>query len=166
MAKDKKKFKDTLFGKIIEKAGGIITDVPKIMGQVATGNYVGAIATAAGNLAGSKDEKSNEILNELTIKSKEIELELSRVELEEFKVQEENITSRWDIDSKSESWLSKNIRPLVVANFTLLIDFVLIASQFGRPIAEAYLPILMTMGVTAIGGYFTLREYGKSKKNK
>ena len=62
---------------------------------------------------------------------------------------------------QSDSWLSKNIRPLVVANFTILIDFVILASQFGRPLGEAYLPILMTMGVTAIGGYFTLREYGK-----
>lgn len=77
---------------------------------------------------------------------------------------EQEITKRWESDNKSSDWLARNIRPLVVANFTLLIDFVLIASQFGRPIAEAYLPILMTMGVTAIGGYFTLREYGKNKK--
>ncbi len=33
----------------------------------------------------------------------------------------------------------------------------------GRPLGEAYLPLVMTMGVTVIGGYFTLREYGKTK---
>jgi len=79
---------------------------------------------------------------------------------------ERELTKRWELDTKSEDWLPRNVRPLVVANFTLLIDFVLIASQFGRPIAEAYLPLLMTMGVTAIGGYFTVREIGKTNKNK
>ena len=79
---------------------------------------------------------------------------------------ERELTKRWELDTKSEDWLPRNVRPLVVANFTILIDFVLIASQFGRPIAEAYLPLLMTMGVTAIGGYFTVREIGKTNKNK
>lgn len=87
-------------------------------------------------------------------------LELLKLDIQ----QAEQITRRWESDNKSNDWLPRNIRPLVVANFTLLIDFVLIASQFGRPIAEDYLPILMTMGVTSIGGYFTLREYGKTKK--
>ena len=36
--------------------------------------------------------------------------------------------------------------------------------MWGKPLAESYLPILMTLGVTATGGYFTLREYGKKKK--
>ena len=90
--------------------------------------------------------------------------EMMLAEMQKDVEQERELTKRWESDNKSGDWLPRNIRPLVVANFTLLIDFVLIASQFGRPIAEAYLPILMTMGVTAIGGYFTLREYGKSKK--
>ena len=77
---------------------------------------------------------------------------------------EQELTKRWESDNKSGDWLPRNIRPLVVANFTILIDFVIIASQFGKPLGEAYLPILMTMGVTAIGGYFTLREYGKKNK--
>ena len=64
---------------------------------------------------------------------------------------------------KFGSILTRNVRPLVVANFTLLIDFLLISSQYGRPLGEAYLPLVMTLGITVIGGYFTLREYGKTK---
>ena len=94
----------------------------------------------------------------------ETEKEMLLAELEKDVRHEEELTKRWELDMSSDSWLSKNIRPLVVANFTILIDFVIIASQFGQPLGEAYLPILMTMGVTAIGGYFTLREYGKVKK--
>lgn len=80
--------------------------------------------------------------------------------------QEQERTKRWEADMLSDSWLSKNIRPLVVANFTLLIDVVVISSIWGRPLAEAFLPLLMTMGVTAIGGYFTAREIGQNTKTK
>ena len=79
---------------------------------------------------------------------------------------EKELTKRWDSDNKSQDWLPRNIRPLVVANFTVLIDFVIIASQLGVELKEAYLPLLMTMGVTVIGGYFTLREYGKANKKR
>ena len=75
--------------------------------------------------------------------------------------QERELTKRWESDNNSQDWLPRNIRPLVVANFTLLIDVVILSSMWGKPLGEAYLPILMTMGVTVIGGYFTLREYGK-----
>ena len=99
---------------------------------------------------------------EMTEQQKEILLSEIQKDVE----YERELTKRWELDTKSEDWLPRNVRPLVVANFTILIDFVLIASQFGRPIAEVYLPILMTMGVTAIGGYFTVREIGKTNKNK
>lgn len=79
---------------------------------------------------------------------------------------DKELTKRWESDNKSEDWLPRNIRPLVVANFTLLIDIVIMSSMWGKPLGEAYLPILMTMGVTVIGGYFTLREYGKTSKLK
>ena len=52
---------------------------------------------------------------------------------------------------------------IVVLNFTVLIDIVIISSMTGKELPDQYLPILMTMGITAIGGYFTLREYGKNK---
>tara|TARA_R110002020_G_scaffold76193_3_gene193402 strand:+ start:1002 stop:1472 length:471 start_codon:yes stop_codon:yes gene_type:complete len=86
---------------------------------------------------------------------------LKQLDLDMIEAQE--VTKRWQADMSSGDWLAKNIRPLVVANFTLLIDFVIISSIWGKSLGEAYLPLLMTMGVTAIGGYFTLREYGKSK---
>lgn len=76
---------------------------------------------------------------------------------------ERELTKRWESDNKSQDWLPRNVRPLVVLNFTLLIDLVIINGMWGRPLGEVYLPLLMTMGVTAIGGYFTLREFGKTK---
>ena len=80
--------------------------------------------------------------------------------------QERELTKRWESDNKSQDWLPRNIRPLAVANFTLLIDIVILSSMWGKPLGEAYLPLLLTMGMTVIGGYFTLREFGKNKEIK
>ena len=77
---------------------------------------------------------------------------------------ERELTKRWESDNNSQDWLPRNIRPLAVLNFTLLIDIVILSSMWGKKLGEAYLPLLLTMGMTVIGGYFTLREFGKTKK--
>jgi len=100
--------------------------------------------------------------NKMSPEQKEIIIEGINKDIE----QERELTKRWESDNKSQDWLPRNIRPLVVANFTLLIDVVILSSMWGKPLGEAYLPILMTMGVTVIGGYFTLREYGKKNNTK
>lgn len=123
------------------------------------------ILNLAGNVTGIEglNKLSDAISNDKQLTELDKQLLLSEIQKDiEF---ERELTKRWQSDMSSDSWLSKNVRPLVVINFTLLIDFVIIASQFGKPLAEPYLPILMTMGVTAIGGYFTLREFGKTKSN-
>ena len=138
----------TFLGNALRTIVDISPELLSIVGTVVPGAE--GLSSLIGKVIGDKDtpQATKEIL--IAEINKDIAVEIE-------------ITKRWEADSKSSDWLPRNIRPLVVANFTLLIDFVLIASQFGRPIAEAYLPILMTMGVTAIGGYFTLREYGKTK---
>ena len=78
---------------------------------------------------------------------------------------EKQITKRWLSDNKGDHWLPKLIRPLTLANFVILIDIVVISSIWGQSIDEAFLPLLITMGVTVVGGYFTVREIGKSKGN-
>lgn len=141
--------KGTFFGNLLRGALSL--------GKVISPNLVGAITNATGFgdipiIKGLIGQEPNLTQEDKEVLFKEIDKDIKL---------EQELTKRWELDTKSQDWLPRNIRPLVVANFTLLIDFVLVASQFGRPIAEAYLPILMTMGVTAIGGYFTLREYGK-----
>ena len=110
----------------------------------------------------------NEIIKTISIDKDltESNKEMLVAEIQKDVEQERELTKRWESDNKSQDWLPRNIRPLVVANFTLLIDIVILSSMWGKPLGEAYLPILMTMGVTVIGGYFTLREYGKSNRKK
>ena len=99
---------------------------------------------------------------ELSVEDKEMLI----AEMQKDVEHERELTKRWESDNKSEDWLPRNIRPLAVLNFTILIDVVILSSMWGKPLGEVYLPILMTMGLTVIGGYFTLREFGKTKNKK
>ena len=164
--KEKKAFKDTLFGKIVIKAGDIVTDVPKIMGQLSTGNYMGAVATLAGNLEGSKDPKAPKILNELILKMEQIKLELAKVELEEFRIGEENVTTRWTADMASDSWLSKNIRPMGMAWVLLLTTVLMIVTWSGVNTPLQVITMFGGLATTITGGYYVLRTVEKRNNNK
>lgn len=86
MSKEKKAFKDTTFGKILSKAGGLIVDAPGIILKATVGgDPMGAVGDVIKELSGSKDPKAKEIITELDLKRAEIELEFSKVELEETK---------------------------------------------------------------------------------
>jgi hypothetical protein len=78
---------------------------------------------------------------------------------------EKQITKRWISDNKQGHWLPALIRPLTLANFVILVDIVVLSSIWGKSIDEAFIPLVLTLGVTVIGGYFTVREIGKSKGN-
>lgn len=144
----------TFVGNLLRTIVGVSPEILNILGTVTGVEGLNKLGDAIrGNSSIAQSDKDL-LLKELE-KDIVIEQEISKREIE--------ISKRWEYDMKYGSWLARNIRPLVVANFTLLIDIILITSQWGRPLGEAYLPLVMTMGVTVIGGYFTLREYGKTK---
>lgn len=142
----------TFFGNLLRGAVSI--------GKELSPNLIGVIANATG--IGDVKDIAAAILTEPNL-SPEDAIVLSK-ELDKDIAEMREITDRWISDNKSQDWLPRNIRPLVVANFTILIDIVIISSIWGKDLGEAYIPILMTMGVTVIGGYFALREYGKANK--
>jgi len=166
MGKEKKAFKETLFGKIVNKAGGIVKDLPKVVGQVAAGNYIGAIATVAGDLASSDSPEAPAILNELTLKMAEIELELAKIELEEFVVAETNTTKRWEADMHSDSWLSKNIRPLGMSWVLIMTTILLVVAWFKVETPEAVLMMFGGLSTSITGGYYVLRTVEKRNTKK
>jgi len=148
----------TFLGNALRTLVDVSPELLSIIGTVVPG--VEGLSSIASKILGDKDtpEATKEILLSEIQKDIAVEVEITKREAE--------ITKRWDSDNKQQDWLPRNIRPLVVANFTILIDYVIISSIWGKPLGEVYLPILMTMGITAIGGYFTLREFGKAKNIK
>jgi hypothetical protein len=145
----------TFVGKLLRGIVGVSPDILNILGTVTGVDGLNKLGDAIRGNVNIPQSDKDLLLAEID-KDIEVAREISKREIE--------ITKRWEVDMKFGSQLTRNIRPLVVLNFTILIDFLLISSQYGRPLAEAYLPLVMTMGVTVIGGYFTLREYGKTKQ--
>ena len=76
------------------------------------------------------------------------------------------ITERWKLDMQSDSFLSKNIRPLVLTYLTVIFT---VLSFFdgnigGFQVDEAYIPIFQSLLITVYGAYFVGRTWEKSKK--
>ena len=84
-----------------------------------------------------------------------------------FEVDQTNITDRWNADMASDSWLSKNIRPLsLVAIFTGYFLFSMM-SAFGLNANEAYVNLLGQWGMLVMGAYFggrTIEKLAEMKK--
>jgi hypothetical protein len=77
------------------------------------------------------------------------------------------VTERWKLDMQSDSFLSKNIRPLVMVFLTSM--FTILAFTDGNigqfSIQKEYIPIFQTLLITVYGAYFVGRTWEKGKNN-
>ena len=79
---------------------------------------------------------------------------------------EKNITARWQVDLKSDSWLSKNVRPLVLI-FLIVCTMLLIFIDAGAikfEVKNTWVDLLQLVLITVIGAYFGGRSLEKVKK--
>jgi len=96
-----------------------------------------------------------------------VEKEMLVKELEQDVIEMQEVTKRWDSDMSSDSWLSKNIRPLSLAFLTLslFIYVILDSSLEGFKIAEQWISLLGNLLMLVYGGYFGARTLEKIRKN-
>jgi hypothetical protein len=106
------------------------------------------------NLTTSKEEK--------LAAEQEIKQLISNHELEVQK----QVTNRWEADMKSDSWLSKNVRPLVL--IFLVVSTVLMifidAGTINFVVEPKWTDLLQLVLITVIGAYFGGRSLEKTKK--
>ena len=79
---------------------------------------------------------------------------------------EKEISSRWNADMKSDSWLSKNIRPMILAFLvvsTVLMIFI-DAGVIAFEVKDTWVDLLQLVLITVIGAYFGGRSLEKTKK--
>ena len=79
---------------------------------------------------------------------------------------EKNITARWKADMNSDSWLSKNVRPMTLIFLvvcTVLMIFI-DAGSISFVVEEKWTDLLQLVLITVIGAYFGGRSFEKSKK--
>lgn len=78
-----------------------------------------------------------------------------------FEVEQTNTTDRWKADMASDSWLSKNIRPLaLIAIFVAFFLFTMM-SAFGYNAQESYVQLLGQWGQIIFLAYFGGRTVEK-----
>jgi len=96
-----------------------------------------------------------------------VEKEMLVKELEQDVIEMQEVSKRWDSDMSSDSWLSKNIRPLSLAFLTLslFIYVILDSSLEGFKIAEQWISLLGNLLMLVYGGYFGARTLEKIRKN-
>jgi len=119
-----------------------------------TGSVVKEIGNAIDKLTTTKEEK-------LIIKKQVLEI----LEKADTNAQEQ-VTDRWMADMNSDSYLSKNIRPMILIYITFI--FTALAFTDGNigefQVAKEYIPIFQTLLVTVYGAYFVGRTWEKATK--
>ena len=118
------------------------------------GELIKSVGGVIDNLTTSKEEKleAERKIQDL-IANHEIEME-------------KNITERWKMDMQSDSWLSKNIRPLVLVFLvvsTVLLIFI-DAGALNFEVKSSWVDLLQLVLITVIGAYFGGRSLEKVKK--
>ena len=91
---------------------------------------------------------------------------LKQIVLDHEAKMEQNITDRWSADMNSDSWLSKNVRPMVLIFLvvcTMLMIFI-DAGTISFTVEEKWTDLLQLVLITVIGAYFGGRSFEKRKK--
>ena len=75
------------------------------------------------------------------------------------------VSKRWEADMKSDSFLSKNIRPMILIYLTVIFtSLAFFDGNIGEfKLAKEYIPIFQTLLVTVYGAYFVGRTWEKAK---
>ncbi len=95
----------------------------------------------------------------------QFEKELTQIFIDAEKEMQQNVTERWKSDMASDSWLSKNVRPLVL--LFLIVSTVLIvfidSGLISFEVKENWVDLLQIVLITVITAYFGGRSFEKIK---
>ena len=125
------------------------------------------ILDIAGSITGidALKDLSNKIEgdDQLSETDKQLLLEELRYDMIEM----EETTKRWQSDMMSDSWLSKNVRPLSLAFLTLslFLYIILDSSLEGFKIDSSWIDLLSSLLLLVYGGYFGMRSAEKITKH-
>lgn len=127
------------------------------------------LAKLFGGAGGSIAEKISGIIDKHTfskVEKAQFEKEMEEVFIKAELNLEKEITSRHANDMASDSWLSKNIRPLLtIFSLFLYTLFAMIDGNIGEfNIANQYVDLLGQIVIMSLGFYFTSRGIEKTAK--
>ena len=152
----------------LKKSGGEGTNVGNVLRWLAKqGKEIAPnILEMAGNITGIEAlEKLGEAISNDS-KLSDLDKEILLAELEKDKIWEQEVSKRWQADMASDSWLSKNVRPLTLMFLLFcLFIFIILDGANALDIKIEWINLLSSLMVTAVGGYFVIRG-GEKVVNK
>jgi hypothetical protein len=142
-----KKFKDTRVGKFLkEKAPGILDQVGNVLPDKGVLGIV-----------------KNLIDKDPTLPPQDKETAMALLQQDNIEMQE--VTKRCTSDMESDSWLSKNTRPLALIFLTIVTTLIIIVDSTGLnfEVKHSWVMLLETLLVTVYVAYFGSRGAEKFK---
>jgi len=139
--KDRKKFKDTRLGVFLkEKAPKVLDTIGDILPNQGVYGIVKNIISSDTNIEP---------------KDKEMAMKLLELDIAEM----ENVSKRWEYDMKSDSWLSKNTRPLTLIYLTVCMTLFIVFDSLDLlfDMKNIWIELLKTLLVTVYVAYFGSR---------
>lgn len=146
----KKKLRETKVGAFLA------SKAPKVL------NAIGDVLPDQGTLGIVK----NLITSDSSIEPQDKEMAMKLLEQDLAEMQ--NVSQRWNSDMKSDSWLSKNTRPLTLIYLTLASTLLIILDSFHTrfDVDTAWVELLKTLLITVYVAYFGSRGAEKITKIK
>tara|TARA_R110000787_G_scaffold34254_2_gene88917 strand:+ start:620 stop:1093 length:474 start_codon:yes stop_codon:yes gene_type:complete len=148
LLKMKKKFNETKVGKFLSKAAPGILDI------------AGDVLPDAGLFGLVKNLITKDTV--LPVEDKEKALKL----LEQDMIEMQEISKRWESDMKSDSWLSKNTRPMCLIFLSIMtVSFIWVDSHeaLSFTVEQEWIGLLKTLVTTVYVAYFGSRGVEKFK---
>lgn len=155
-----------LLGTLAESGLGLLSSAIQAKGKEVVENTLGV--KIPDNPTPADVEKLRELqyqheerLIELGIEKAKLEMAEMQMYAEAAKNEDNNVSDRWKADMSSDSWLSKNIRPMSL--IAIFIGYFLFAmmSAYGLNANESYVNLLGQWGMLIMGAYFGGRTIEK-----
>ena len=130
-----------------------------ILGNLFSGGAADLVKSVGGVIDGLHTSKEEKLAAEQKIQELVANYEVEM---------EKNITDRWKSDMNSDSWLSKNVRPMVLIFLvvcTVLMIFI-DAGSINFVVEEKWTDLLQLVLITVIGAYFGGRSFEKRSKKQ
>lgn len=147
MSKQKKKLKDTAVGKFLAGAGSnIIDSLGDVLPDKGVFGLVKNLIKKDNVLPPEDKEKALALLNQDTIEMQEV-------------------SKRWASDMKSDSWLSKNTRPMALIFLTISMVLLIFVDSSGLDfnVDNGWIDLLKSLLITVYVAYFGSRGAEKFK---
>ena len=161
----------SLLGSLAQNGLGLLSSAIQAKGKEVVENTLGV--KIPDNPTAEDVSKLRQLQFDHEEKLLELGIEKAKLELAEMEMfakaaqsDADNVTDRWEADMSSDSWLSKNIRPMSLIAIFLGYFLFAMMSAFGLNSNESYVSLLGQWGMLIMGAYFGGRTIEKLAEMK